>query len=31
MFVYQTENLKNSKKYIGVCTFNKESVGVPNV
>jgi group I intron endonuclease len=25
MFVYQTENLKNSKKYIGVCTFNSDS------
>lgn len=25
MFVYQTENLKNGKKYIGVCTFNSDS------
>jgi len=25
MFVYQTKNLKNGKKYIGVCTFNSDS------
>ena len=25
MFAYQTENLKNGKKYIGVCTFNSDS------